>query len=248
MNAKGNKYCLILLLCVATFIFLPKLTPCQESVQDEQLRSFLAEGAGLIKLRIQLSGETEKVNSLEQKLKQEDVDIKKQSEYEESNVSLFQGFNRRLKKDVENFNAYCKGTFPKDEYEKRKAWCDENEVRLAADQKQSREMGNAIIERLRQVEDRKKRLSDDTLNWFRHKKELNGQWEGWQTAQQNWMDRYKGAGMSGLIVDLRKRAGTILDCDNALTIEDAHRCLQLLWDRAEKTKQPIRKGGSGNVR
>jgi len=155
---------------------------------------------------------------------------------------LFEGFNKRLKAEVENFNAYCKGTFPKGEYEKRKAWCDENEIRLAGDQKQSKEIGKAIVNRLQDLEDRKKKLSEDTLNWFSRKKELNGQWEDWQTAQQNWMARYAGAEMSGLRADLLKRTGAISDCENTSTLEAAHRCLQLLWNSVEKIKQRNRKG------
>jgi hypothetical protein len=244
MNANRNKYCLALILCAATIVVSPPLTLCEENIQRGHLMSFLAEGAGLIELRKKLTDETNKTESMEQKLKQEDADIKKQSEYEKENVRLLQGFNQRLNKEIEHFNAYCKGTFSKDEYERRKAWCDENEVRLAAEQKQSRDMGNAIIERLRKLEDRKKRLSEDTLNWFKHKKELNGKWEDWQVAQQNWMDRYKGIATSQLVADLWEKSGIIPECEKLLTLEDAHRCLQLLWDRAEdKKRQPIKKGG-----
>jgi hypothetical protein len=244
MNAKRNRYCLALILCAATLIVSPPLTLCEENVQKGQLRSFLAEGAGLIELRKKLTDDTNKTELLEQKLKQEDADIKKQSEYEKENIKLLQGFNQRLNKEIEHFNAYCKGTFSKDEYEKIKAWCDENELRLAAEQKQSRDMGNAIIERLQKLEERKKRLSEETLNWFKHKKELNGKWEDWQAAQKNWMDRYKGIATSQLVADLWEKSGTIPECEKVLTLEDVHRCLQLLWDRAEdKTRQSIKKGG-----
>jgi polyphosphate kinase len=155
---------------------------------------------------------------------------------------LFQNFNEKVNQDTREYNSYCQGTFPKGEYEKRKSWCDENESRIQADQKKRTQIGEAITQRLGELEDRKKKLSDDTLNWFKQKKENNAKWEDWEVSQKDWMGRYQRLMIDPMLNDLKLRAKTSTDCANMPTLEDAHQCLQSIWDGARrKTQGTIKK-------
>lgn len=208
---------------------------------DIHVKRILSEGAKLSSQKKQLAEETRKVDLLEKELKKEDTDIKAQSIHEMKNVELFKNFNEKVNTEIREYNSYCQGKYAGDEYERRKVWCSENENRIQTDQKKRNQIGTAITQRLTELENRKKKLTEDTLTWFSQKKELNAKWEDWDANQKDWMSRYQELMMTPMFKDMEKRAKSIVDCMNMTTLEDAHQCLQSVWEHAQQKS----KGGAG---
>lgn len=209
-------------------------TEGQGDIHDTQVEQILSEGTILINQRKQLAEEIRKNDLWEKQLKKEDTDIKSQWIHEEKNVELFKNFNENVNKETREYNNYCKGKYPGNEYERRRVWCSANEKRIQDDQKKRNQIGTAITQRLTELENRKKKLYEDTPTQFDRKKALNNQWEDWNARQESWMSRYRQLMMTPVMKDMERRAKISIGCANMTTLEDAHQCLQSIWDHARQ--------------
>jgi hypothetical protein len=222
-----------------SFAFLANVTSEEgtegrDDVYNAYIEQILSEGTKLSSQRKRLDEETIKNDLLEKQVKKEDTDIKAQSIYEKKNVELFKNFNENVNKTTREYNNYCKGKHAGGEYEKRKVWCDKNEKQIQDDQKKLNQIGTAIAQRLTELENRKKKLSEDTLTQFSQKKELNAKWEDWDVNQKDWLSRYRQLIMTPVFKDMERRAKLSVDCTNMATLEDARQCLQGIWDHAQQ--------------
>jgi hypothetical protein len=206
-----------------------EVTERQGDIYDAQVKQILSEGAELSSQRKLLVEEMTKNDLWEKQLKKEDGDIKAQSVLETKNMELFKNFNELVKKETREYNHYCQGKYASSEYERRKAWCNENEKRIQNDQKKREQIGMAIKQRLTELENRKKKLSEDTLTQFSRKKELNAQWDDCDVNQKDWMSRYRQLMMTPALKDSERRAKINMDCTNRTTLEEARQCLQRIW-------------------
>ncbi len=130
---------------------------------------------------------------------------------------------RRISREIDNYNAYCSGTFEEAEYRVRKSWCDANEGPLQALIDKSDRDIEAYNAAVVSFNDRQQALIDQDNRRIAEARAMKREYDGIQM-------RLKALERILRLSDFARRNR---DCAERPTLEDMHRCMQVIWDGAD---------------
>lgn len=198
-----------------------------------QLRDLSEQRAQLDKERLELAKTELRLIEEYKELKAERTIISQENELLRAQEVQLDTERSGYTKHAKEHNYYCIARVTPEERDRRLPWCRQNVLRLM-DWKKLLDLREATLRNLREsllnrgerLRERQEAHNQATLHWTSQKKEFNAKdadWRShWETLRQHLL--------APALDDLKWRAHASTICAQLTSLEEAHVCLQRIWD------------------